>query len=130
MAVPASRYRPSSSPFPRCLPSIEYGPDDIVRKVQGKGEIHYRGWTFRVGNAFHGYPVGLRPTPEDGVWDVYFCRQRVGRIDLTEQNRAQTARRSARIAQKRQDFTGVHQKNKKKREPKKEKVLITTTTVS
>ena len=85
MAVPAGRYRPSSRVFPRCLPPIEYGPDDMVRKVQGKGEIHYRGRTFHVGKGFHGYPVGLRPTATDWILEVYFCHQRVGQINLREE---------------------------------------------
>jgi transposase InsO family protein len=39
LATPASRYRPSLRPFPEALPAIEYGPDDLVRKVGGKGEV-------------------------------------------------------------------------------------------
>ena len=86
MAVPASRYRPSPRTFSRSLPPIEYGPDDVVRRVQGKGEIHYRGRIFHVGQGFHGYPVGLRPTTTDGIWEVYFCHKRIGQIDLREEN--------------------------------------------
>ena len=82
MAVPASRYRPSGRAFPETLLAIEYGSGDVVRKVQAKGEIHYRGFVFKVGKAFHGYPVALRPANEDGVMSVYFCRQRIADIDL------------------------------------------------
>ena len=35
--VPASRYQPSVRAFPATLPPIEYGPDDLVRKVQAQG---------------------------------------------------------------------------------------------
>lgn len=82
MAVPASRYRPSARGFPETLPAIEYGPGDIVRKVQAKGEIHYRGLVFKVGKAFRGYPIALRPASEDGSMQVYFCQQRIAQIDL------------------------------------------------
>ncbi len=82
MAVPASRYRPSDRGFPETLPLIEYGPGDVVRKVQAKGEIHYRGLVFKVSKAFHGYPVALRPASEDGMMKVFFCQQCIAQIDL------------------------------------------------
>lgn len=82
MAVPASRYRPSERPFCEVLPPIEYGPGDIVRKVQAQGDIHYQGRVFKVGRAFHGYPVALRPSREDGMMNVYFCHQRIAGIEL------------------------------------------------
>lgn len=81
-ATPATRYRPSPRAFPESLPPIDYGPADVVRKVQAKGEIHYHGRAFKIGKAFHGYPVALRPTDEDGVLAVYFCQQQVASIDL------------------------------------------------
>ena len=84
--VPARRYQPSARPFPEVLPAIEYGPGDIVRKVQDKGEVHLRGRIYKIHNAFRGYRVGIRPTLEDGVYDVYFCQQRVAEIDLRKQN--------------------------------------------
>jgi len=78
---PASRYRPSPRPFRRELPPIEYERGDEVRKVQQKGRISFRGHDLLVSRAFTGEPVALRATG-DGVWDVYYCHQRVGRLDL------------------------------------------------
>lgn len=82
MDVPGSRYRVSWRDYPEQLPPIEYGPDDVVRKVQGKGELHYQGRVFRVGHAFKGLPVALRATLDDGRFEVYFCHQRVAEVDL------------------------------------------------
>jgi transposase InsO family protein len=82
MQVPASRYQVSRRCFPEVLPAIEYDSTDIVRKVQIKGYIQYRQQRLLVGKAFHGYPVALRPTTEDGIVDVYFCHQRICRMDL------------------------------------------------
>jgi transposase InsO family protein len=82
LAVPASRYAPSSRAFPAVLPPIEYGPGDAVRKVQGKGEIHYAGRVFRLSRALHGYPVAVRSTPADGRLAIYFCHYYVTEIDL------------------------------------------------
>lgn len=79
---PASRYQPSPRPFQPALPPIEYGGGDEVRKVQQKGRISFRGHDVLVSRAFVGEPVALRPVG-DGAWDVYYCHQRVGHVDLT-----------------------------------------------
>ncbi len=83
MQVPAARYRPSPRPWPARLPAIEYPASDRVRRVQDKGQIKVGGHEFRIGKAFIGYPVGLRPTNQDGCYDVYFCAQRIGQIQLS-----------------------------------------------
>jgi len=82
MEPPASRYKISPRPFPSTLPPIEYEPDDKVRKVSEKGKIKFSGRFWRVGKAFYGYPVGVRPSEEDGRFQVYFCRQMIREIDL------------------------------------------------
>jgi len=84
MEVPASRYRPSPRPFPEQLPSIEYAPTDIVRKVGERGQIRYKQRKFFIGGGFRGLHLGLRPTMTDGYYEVYFCRQRIGALDLRE----------------------------------------------
>lgn len=85
LEVPASRYRISARCFPEKLPPIEYGTTDVVRKVQAKGHFHYRGKAYAVGKAFKGYPVALRATIEDGVFNVFFCHQKIGQIDIHEE---------------------------------------------
>lgn len=82
MATPASRYTPSPRPFPDQLPALEYAPDDVVRKVQDKGEIWLRGRPYRVGAAFRGQPVALRPTADADVWDVVYAHHRITALDL------------------------------------------------
>lgn len=82
MAVPANHYQASARSFPEQLPTIEYGATDQVRKVQIDGKISFRHREFRVGKAFRGYPVALRPTTTDGVYDVYFATHRITEIDL------------------------------------------------
>jgi transposase InsO family protein len=82
LEVPASRYQPSLRPFPEQLPPIEYPDAFHVRKVQDDGCISFRGQLFKVGKAFHRYPVGLRPTQIDGTFEVMFCHQRIATIDL------------------------------------------------
>ena len=84
MEVPASRYRPSSRSFPESLPSILYDSTDQVRKVQQGGEIWFRGRPFKIGNAFAGHPVALRPTSLEAVFDVIFCHQNITQIQLNQ----------------------------------------------
>ncbi len=82
MDVPASRYKPSPRPFPEVLPPIEYGPGDILRKVQYKGEIHYKNRIYTVSRALHGCHVALRSSSTDGILDVFFCDQKIAEINL------------------------------------------------
>lgn len=84
MAVPASRYQVSHRSFPEQLPLLEYGAIDQVRKVQIDGKIFFRNREFRVGKAFRGYPVALRPTLEDGLYEIYFATHRIRTIDLRQ----------------------------------------------
>lgn len=84
LQVPASRYQPSVRPFAERLPPIEYAPGDVVRKVQAKGELCYRGQVFQVSKALRGYPVALRPTAEDSTLAVYFCQSHVATIDVRQ----------------------------------------------
>ena len=84
MAVPSSRYQVSGRCFPETLPPLEYGSGELVRKVQRQGRISFHNRVFRIGKAFAGYSVALRPTPDDGLWEVYFATHSIARIDLRE----------------------------------------------
>jgi transposase InsO family protein len=84
LEVPASRYQVSLRSFPESLPPINYDPGVMVRKVQQKGEIYFKGKILHVGHAFSGYPVGLKATATDGVFDVLFCHQTIRQINLRE----------------------------------------------
>ena len=80
--TPASRYVPSARPFPQSLPVIEYGHDDQVRVVDANGRISFRGRAFRVGKAFRGKRVALRPSNADGAWTVFFSTQPIARVNF------------------------------------------------
>lgn len=82
--VPATRYQPSSRPFPEILPALEYDQHEIVRKVGLRGQIKYQNRHIFIGNAFARLQVALRPTTIDGVLDVYLCYQRVGSVNLNQ----------------------------------------------
>jgi transposase InsO family protein len=82
MQVPARRYQVSPRPFPEVLPVMEYGPGDQVRRVQDHGKIFFQNQVFRISKAFRSYLVALRPTPQDGVWEVYFGTHKIAQFDL------------------------------------------------
>jgi transposase InsO family protein len=82
MEVPASRYRLSPICYKEEQPPIEYGPDDIVRKVQDGGWFSYRNHEYRMSKAFKGERVALRPTACDSIMDVFFCNLKVAQINL------------------------------------------------
>ncbi len=84
LVPPVSRYRESPRSFPERLPVWEYGPGDQVRKVQVEGWLSFRGREFRVSKAFRGQAVALRPTLNDGVWEVFFGPHRIAQIDEME----------------------------------------------
>jgi transposase InsO family protein len=81
LAVPASRYQPSPRSLPDRLPPLEYNSGEEVRKVQTTAEIYFRGRTYKIGHAFAGLPVALRPTEIDGTWAVYLGHQRIKTLD-------------------------------------------------
>jgi transposase InsO family protein len=86
MAAPASRYRPSPRVYPEALPELVYGEGDLVRKVQSRGVICFRGREWLISQAFRGQAVALRATTTDGLWQVYFGVHRIATVDLRVHN--------------------------------------------
>jgi hypothetical protein len=62
---------------------LKYGSSDSVRKVQDGGFVSFRGRDWRIGKALVGEPVGIRPTGDDDVFDVFYACQRVAQLDFT-----------------------------------------------
>lgn len=79
MATPASIYQPSSRPFPRKLPPIEYPSHFETRRVHQHGDITWRGQRFFVSQALAGQWLGLE-AKADGWW-VYYCHQLIANLD-------------------------------------------------
>lgn len=82
MAAPADRYHPSSRPFPEQLPPIAYESGQMLRKVDLSGKISLHGNAFNIGKAFKGEYVAIEETDIDGVFDVFFCKQWVKKVDI------------------------------------------------
>ena len=86
MQTPASHYLPSVRTYTGQLPPIEYEPNDILRHADVYGRVLFHAKRFRIGKAFRLSTVALRPTEVDGIFNVYFVRQRIAQIDLRKHN--------------------------------------------
>lgn len=85
LITPIQRYQPSPRPYPATLPAIEYGPDDVVETVKWDGKVKLKGKRLRVSNALRNLPIAFRPSADqDGVYDMYFCHQKFGSVDLRQ----------------------------------------------
>jgi transposase InsO family protein len=81
--VPASRYRPSSRPFPEKLPEPAYDEGETLRVVpRTKQYIRFKGRWWPVPKAFAGELVAVRPEHRDGQYGVYFGSVPIASIDL------------------------------------------------
>jgi transposase InsO family protein len=81
MQVPAKRYAPSPRNYPKKLPELVYPKSDLVRKVSDNSGVNLNGKRYGIGKAFRGQTIALRSTSLDGIWDVYYCQHRVGRLN-------------------------------------------------
>ena len=87
MQVPVQRYRPSVRTCCEHPAAPEYDSAEVVRQVQDQGRISWRGRNWRVGKAFIGEQVALRPQAcNDGCYDVLWGTLRIARIDLNDQS--------------------------------------------
>lgn len=86
MQTPASLYQPSPRTFTGNLPPLEYATGDILRKIDCLGKLQFQGRKFRIGKAFKHSLVALRPTELEGVFNVFFFKQRIAQICLRTDN--------------------------------------------
>lgn len=83
LITPIERYAPSPRPYREHIAPFEYGPDDILRKVQD-GRISFKARLVRVPKAFSGKTMALRPTHTDGVYDLVFRSKTISTLDLNQ----------------------------------------------
>ena len=74
--TPGTVYRPQVQR--RRVASLKYPPSWPVRRVRSNGEIKWQGQKRFVGEAFIGYPVGLKRRQEK--WQIYFGRLLIGEL--------------------------------------------------
>jgi len=92
--TPAQVYRPK--PEGKRQVRLVYPNHWEVRRVRSNGQIKWRGRKRFVGEAFNGYPVGLRPKRGTPIWEVYFGGLRIGELWATEAGGMRPSRHARR----------------------------------
>jgi len=78
-ATPASLYERSPRPYPNTPPPMEYPPHFEVRLVSANGGIRWHNGWVNVSHVLAGEDVGFEEI-DDGEWDLYFGRMKIGRF--------------------------------------------------
>lgn len=86
LATPSSRYAASSREYCESPPPFDYGPGDVLRRVQEGGRVYWERRRRPVPKAFGGKDIALRPTARDGVFEAYYRHQCIGVLDFTVEN--------------------------------------------
>ena len=82
LEVPISRYRPSERSFQEVNDHFQYSDRFEVRRLhKSTAQFSFQGKVYRLAEAFLDQPIGLCPTEQDGVWDIYYCRFRIAQLD-------------------------------------------------
>ena len=84
LAVPGERYTASPRTFRDSVQAFEPGPDDLLRKINDRGRLKFKGRNWNISRALDGKTVALRPSQTDGTYDVFFRNHYIKTIDLTE----------------------------------------------
>jgi transposase InsO family protein len=82
MKRPIDLYARSPVAFSENMPEIIYEENDEIRKVQKNGVIEFRGNRFFIGEHLYGERVGIRSTAEDGVFNVFYSKSRINKLNL------------------------------------------------
>jgi transposase InsO family protein len=82
MQAPATRYKPSYRAYPREVLDYEYSEDYDMQNIDKRGRLRLLGRTIFVGVPFSERTLGIRSTNEDGVLEIYYRHQKLGKINL------------------------------------------------
>jgi transposase InsO family protein len=82
MRVPADLYRPSDRRFHADEMALEYPMGYLRRRVSPRGTVCVWGTRVNVSTALTGWDVGLQPTETHHRLGLWFCRLRLGEVDL------------------------------------------------
>ena len=83
--TPASRYKPSSTPFPETIVPPEYPPHFEVRRVSNSGDIRIHSHQQFLSKALMGEHVGLEEV-DDGLWDIVYYDTLLARFDAVDRS--------------------------------------------
>lgn len=78
--TPASRWVPSTRPYPARIVAPSYPASYEIRRVRSTGDVKFRGAAPFVSEALAGQDLGL-DLVADGVWNIVYYRTVLGRFD-------------------------------------------------
>jgi transposase InsO family protein len=84
MRVPREFYQTSPRQFDSTLIELTYPSEYLTRKINRTGQVKVQSTCIQVSEALRGLNVGLQSTRADRL-ALWFCRLRLGEIDLTTQ---------------------------------------------
>jgi|SRR5271156_1622988 len=84
LATPLDRYSLSPRPYVQIPEPFEYAPDDQLRRVQQGGRFSFMSQHLKVPKAFYGKTIAIRPTDNDGVFNIFFRAHQLGTLDLSQ----------------------------------------------
>jgi transposase InsO family protein len=82
MKTPDEIYIASDRKYTGDYDEIEYPIGFLVRKVLSSGEIIMNGIRITIGYALRGWQIGLKPTLDGGIFDVFLTDFLLGQLDL------------------------------------------------
>lgn len=82
LLTPIDRYVSSPRPYRQSVEPFAYAPDDQLRRVPPHGRISFKNQRHRIPKAFSGKIIAVRPTPQDGLYDIVFRTKLITSIDL------------------------------------------------
>jgi hypothetical protein len=91
--LPGAVYRPKRSALRRV--GLSYARSWAMRRVRSNGQIKWRGRMRFVGEAFIGYPVGLKSVCGD-KWAIYFAELLIGELWESDPGGIRPARHARR----------------------------------
>jgi putative transposase len=78
--IPTALYRASNRQLPSKIPPVEYPGNFEVRRVSNNGGLRWNCKWIRASQTLAGEYLGFE-TINDGLYDIYFCKTRIGRFD-------------------------------------------------
>lgn len=77
---PADLWTTSEREYPTTIPAPEYPQHCEVRRISPNGSFRFKRDQLHLAAGLRGYDVGLEEA-EDGIWNIYFYRTLIGRLD-------------------------------------------------
>lgn len=80
LKTPVELYSPSMRSFPEILPAIEYPHTDILKRVDRRACIRFKGADYKIGKGLIDQTIAIRQTDKENVFEVYFCNRKIKNI--------------------------------------------------